>query len=94
MSLSIRGSVDPAPEEEPTGRRTRHGARAARRAAAEMRRQTELAARGIASAPPSGHLPPPGWHPDPLGRHQRRYWDGVAWTERVADEGRRSSDPL
>lgn len=37
--------------------------------------------------------PPAGWHPDPMGRHQHRYWDGTAWTAIVADDGVRSQDP-
>lgn len=40
-------------------------------------------------------LPPAGWHPDPLGRHAQRYWDGQQWTEHVADQaGNMSTDPL
>ena len=35
-----------------------------------------------------------GWHPDPSGRHQQRYWDGQAWTDAVADGGQQSSDPF
>jgi hypothetical protein len=27
----------------------------------------------------------PGWHPDPGGRHEHRYWDGSRWTDDVAD---------
>jgi hypothetical protein len=34
------------------------------------------------------------WYPDPVRRHQYRYWNGTAWTEHVADAGRQSSDPL
>ncbi|MEO5901007.1 MAG: phospholipid scramblase-related protein [Ilumatobacteraceae bacterium] len=37
---------------------------------------------------------PPAWHPDPAGRHQLRYWDGVAWTAHVSDNGVQGSDPL
>lgn len=37
--------------------------------------------------------PPPGWFPDPLGRHEQRYWDGQQWTEHVASHGRQSVDP-
>lgn len=33
-----------------------------------------------------------GWHPDPSGRHQLRYWDGRAWTDSVSDNGVQSSD--
>lgn len=34
------------------------------------------------------------WLADPVGRHQYRYWDGVAWTDHVADGGQQSIDPL
>jgi len=37
---------------------------------------------------------PAGWQPDPLGRHQFRYWDGLAWTDSVADDGQQSTDSL
>jgi uncharacterized protein YxjI len=36
---------------------------------------------------------PAGWHPDPLGRHEHRYWDGTQWTEHVASHGKQSVDP-
>jgi uncharacterized RDD family membrane protein YckC len=36
---------------------------------------------------------PARWAPDPLGRHQYRYWDGVQWTEHVSDDGRVTVDP-
>jgi len=36
----------------------------------------------------------PGWHPDPTGRHQYRWWDGTTWTEGVANGGQVGSDPL
>lgn len=35
----------------------------------------------------------PGWYPDPSGRWQVRWWDGTAWTDRVATAGRQGSDP-
>ncbi len=35
-----------------------------------------------------------GWHPDPEGRHQLRYWDGNDWTEHVSDNGVTAADPL
>lgn len=28
---------------------------------------------------------PAGWHPDPTGRHQSRWWDGERWTDKVSD---------
>lgn len=91
LSISTGGLVDFRSEEERIARNTRFEARAARRAAAELRRQAELAARGIASAAPGGELPPPGWHEDPLGGHRYRYWNGFTWTERVSDSRRSSS---
>ncbi len=30
---------------------------------------------------------PANWFPDPTGRHEHRYWDGVGWTVHVADRG-------
>lgn len=40
-------------------------------------------------APP----PPPGWYPDPAGRHTHRYHDGFRWTANVADNGVPAQDP-
>lgn len=37
---------------------------------------------------------PPGWHADPTGRHQLRYWDGGAWTDHVSDNGQQGQDPI
>lgn len=37
---------------------------------------------------------PGGWHPDPTGRHQVRYFDGSRWTEHVGDSGRQALDPI
>lgn len=31
---------------------------------------------------------PPGWYPDPSGRHEMRYFDGRAWTYDVSDRGK------
>jgi hypothetical protein len=31
--------------------------------------------------------PAASWYPDPLGRHEHRYWDGERWTVHVADQG-------
>jgi uncharacterized protein YxjI len=42
-------------------------------------------------APAGQH--PPGWFPDPFGRHESRWWDGAKWTEHVASHGRQSVDP-
>lgn len=43
---------------------------------------------------PSTQASGAGWHPDPSGRHQQRYWDGTTWTDAVADGGNQSSDPF
>ena len=37
---------------------------------------------------------PPGWLPDPTGRHQFRYWDATRWSEHVSDNSVQSVDPL
>lgn len=39
-------------------------------------------------------IAPAGWHPDPRGRHEHRYWDGTTWTDHVADAGQMSIDPV
>ena len=36
---------------------------------------------------------PPGWYPDPFGRHETRWWDGHQWSEHVASHGRQAVDP-
>lgn len=46
---------------------------------------TEPAAETIPEAVASGQLPPANWYPDPRGVHRVRYWDGLRWTEHVAD---------
>jgi uncharacterized protein YxjI len=35
---------------------------------------------------------PAGWYPDPFGRHETRWWDGIRWTEHVASHGRQAVD--
>jgi len=37
---------------------------------------------------------PAGWHPDPTGRHDHRWWNGVRWTSHAADGGVAVTDPL
>jgi hypothetical protein len=51
------------------------------------RRRSE--ARSTVAAPPT----PAGWHADPYGRHQLRYWDGGVWTSQVSDAGTSAVDP-
>lgn len=47
-----------------------------------------LTARATAAAAPAG------WHPDPTGRHDHRWWDGARWTANAADAGVPVSDPI
>ena len=44
--------------------------------------------------PPPVSTVPAQWAADPGGAHQWRWWDGVRWTEQVADDGVTSIDPL
>jgi len=37
---------------------------------------------------------PANWYPDPVNRHQLRYWDGANWTEHVSDNGVAGVDPM
>ena len=50
------------------------------------------------SAGPAVALPPvaspAAWQPDPTGRHQLRYWDGIVWSPHVSDDGVQTADPL
>jgi uncharacterized protein YxjI len=36
----------------------------------------------------------PNWYPDPMGRHEYRWFDGTQWTDQVSSHGRQTSDPL
>jgi uncharacterized protein YxjI len=36
--------------------------------------------------------PAPNWYPDPSGKHEKRYWDGTAWTGRVMNGGKETVD--
>lgn len=36
----------------------------------------------------------PNWYPDPMGRHEYRWYDGAQWTDQVSSHGRTASDPL
>ncbi|WP_241979952.1 DUF4041 domain-containing protein [Cryobacterium sp. TMT4-31] len=38
--------------------------------------------------------PPADWYADPIGRHERRYWDGSGWTEHVYSNGQQTVDPM
>lgn len=37
---------------------------------------------------------PPGWYPDPMGRHEYRWFDGNQWTDDVSSNGRQEKDPV
>ena len=39
-----------------------------------------------------GHQP--NWYPDPMGRHEYRWFDGTVWTDQVSSHGRQSVDPV
>jgi hypothetical protein len=54
---------------------------------------------GWSATPPVSPTPPlptieAGWHRDPSGRHEVRWWDGQRWTEHVATQGQPSTDAL
>ena len=34
-----------------------------------------------------------GWHADPFARHERRWWDGTKWTEKVRTSRGHGIDP-
>lgn len=36
---------------------------------------------------------PASWQPDPFARHEHRWWDGGAWTEKVRSSGIVGIDP-
>lgn len=37
---------------------------------------------------------PAEWYPDPMGRHEHRWYDGEQWTEHVSSHGRQTTDSL
>jgi uncharacterized protein YxjI len=43
---------------------------------------------------PAASGPPAGWHPDPTGQFEQRYWDGALWTEHVAHQGQQGVSAL
>jgi hypothetical protein len=45
------------------------------------------------AATPVASVAAPGWLADPSGRHQLRYWNGIAWTEHVSDNDVVTTDP-
>ena len=56
---------------------------------------TEITPSPPAPTPPP--LPPTiaaGWHPDPLWRHELRYFDGSTWTDYVSNQRVQTVDPV
>jgi hypothetical protein len=45
----------------------------------------------VPQAPPGQ---PAGWYPDPLGRHELRWWGGVSWMDAVRDGDLQDVDPV
>lgn len=43
------------------------------------------------STPPPAPIPS-GWHPDPTGKHDERFFDGRSWTDQAKDGKRFTSD--
>jgi uncharacterized protein YxjI len=39
-----------------------------------------------------GHAP--NWYPDPMGRHEYRWFDGANWTDQVSSHGKQSTDAV
>lgn len=68
----------------------------ARRSGGARRQESVGVATVAATATASGTATaaPPGFFADPARRHQARYWNGAAWTERVLDDGVDALDPL
>jgi hypothetical protein len=38
--------------------------------------------------------PPAGWHRDPIGRFEQRFWDGSQWTPRIRNGMSEGADPM
>jgi len=43
--------------------------------------------------PPAESPAEAGWHADPFGRFERRWWNGQRWSEKVADGKDKGLDP-
>ncbi|MCU1489955.1 MAG: hypothetical protein JWM85_1360 [Acidimicrobiaceae bacterium] len=57
----------------------------------ETERPADVLAPPLSDQP--GRAPLFGWYPDPLGRHEMRYFDGRVWGELVLDGRATSIDP-
>lgn len=60
----------------------------------QPQQQEPLQQQPVQQQQPVASGPPAGWHPDPTGQFEQRYWDGMAWTEHVAHQGRQGVSPL
>jgi hypothetical protein len=49
---------------------------------------------GVTARPSPVTGPPPGWYPDPSGRHEYRFFTGHDWTADVVDNGTHMTEPL
>ncbi|MBA3281528.1 MAG: DUF2510 domain-containing protein [Acidimicrobiia bacterium] len=36
----------------------------------------------------------PNWYPDPMGKHEYRWFDGTNWTDQVSSQGKQAVDPI
>jgi hypothetical protein len=52
----------------------------------------EVVAVAATPSPPASAPIEPGWHADPKGMHELRYWDGANWTSHVSNGGKQSTD--
>jgi len=57
---------------------------------ADPKRTEERAQRDHDIARPD--VAPPGWHPDPSKRAQYRFWNGLRWTDLIANDGLEALD--
>jgi hypothetical protein len=60
----------------------------------EKKQADAVQARSDKQVAPIPSKTPAAWLPDPMKKHEFRYWDGVVWTEHVASGGQASTDPL
>lgn len=51
------------------------------------------AAQGRTVVPSTSPTAARQWAPDPYGRHNHRYFNGIRWTDKVADAGTESVEP-
>lgn len=56
-------------------------------------RRRSRAGEGIVSFQPTTEYGPPGWYPDPAGRHGVRWWDGAQWGRQGAPLRTQGQEP-